>query len=75
MFVVHFAHSVSESNVVSQRRVRQEIWGDSMDTNRLFIIAAAIAVALLIVWYFLPGSTPTAPTASPPPSTAPEQPQ
>jgi hypothetical protein len=66
---------VSESNVVSQAKGAARDRGDPMDTNRLLIIAAAVAVALLIVWYFLPGSTPTAPTVSPPPATAPEQPQ
>ena len=30
-----------------------------MDTNRLLIIAAAVVLALIIVWYLLTGSTPT----------------
>ena len=27
-----------------------------MDTNRLLIIAATVVLALIIVWYLLPGS-------------------
>jgi hypothetical protein len=52
----------------------RERWG-FMDRNRLLIIAAAVVVALLIIWYLRPGSIPTAPTDTPPPATAPEQPQ
>jgi hypothetical protein len=59
------------ANVVRQR----EPWADPMDTNRLLIIAAAIVLALVLVWYLLPRSTPTAPTATPPPATTPAQPQ
>ncbi len=46
-----------------------------MDTNRLLILAATVVLALIIVWYLLPGSTPNVPTATPPPATAPAQPQ
>ena len=59
------------TNVVQQR----EPWADPMDTNRLLIIAAAIVLALVLVWYLLPRSTPPAPTATPPPATTPAQPQ
>jgi hypothetical protein len=59
------------ANVVRQR----EPWADPMDTNRLLIIAAAIVFALVLVWYLLPRSTPTSPTATPPPATTPAQPQ
>jgi hypothetical protein len=59
------------ANVVRQR----EPWADPMDTNRLLIIVAAVVLALVLVWYLLPRSTPTAPTATPPPATTPAQPQ
>jgi len=55
--------------------VGQENKGGPMDTNRLLIIAAAVVLALVLVWYLLPRSTPTAPTANPPPATTPAQPQ
>ena len=53
---------------------RAKTFSDREPTNRLLIIAAAVVLALILAWYLLPASTPTAPTATPP-ATTPEQPQ
>ena len=51
-----------------------------MDTNRVLMIAGAVVLALILVWYLLPVSPPTeAPTTTPPattqtPPATPEQP-
>ncbi|MEX2167497.1 MAG: hypothetical protein WD852_10855 [Methyloceanibacter sp.] len=43
-----------------------------MDTNRVLIIAAAVVLALILVWYVLPTSTPTDGPMPTPPAAAPQ---
>ena len=44
----------------------------AMDTNRVLIIAAAVVLALILVWYVLPTSTPTDGPMLTPPAAAPQ---
>jgi hypothetical protein len=46
-----------------------------MDTNRVLIIAAAVVLALILVWYLLPTSPSTEGPTPTPPATTPQQPQ